>query len=155
MFLKYLLILTMMMGISTTAMAAGSSSSSSSPSTSQSSYAAAEKAVKAGKYKKAVKLLNKEVKRDAHNADAWNYLGFSNRKLKKYDASLAAYKKALAIDPKHRGANEYLGELYLQTDKVAKAKTQLATLKKICKSHCEEYDDLKQAIAVYEANHGS
>jgi tetratricopeptide (TPR) repeat protein len=153
MFLKYLLILTMTMtmGISTTAMAAGSSSSSSSPS----SYATAEKAVKAGNYKKAVKLLNKEVKRDANNADAWNYLGYSNRKLKNYDASLAAYKKALAIDPKHRGANEYLGELYLQTDKVAKAKTQLATLGKICKSDCEEYDDLKQAIAVYEANHGS
>jgi tetratricopeptide (TPR) repeat protein len=154
MFLKYLLILAMTVGVPTTVMAAGSSSSSSSTSNA-SSYATAEKAVKAGKYKKAVKLLNKEVKRDANNADAWNYLGFSNRKLKKYDASLAAYKKALAINPKHRGANEYLGELYLQTDKVANAKTQLATLKKICRSGCEEYDDLKQAIAVYEVNHGS
>lgn len=151
MFLKYLLILMMTTGVSTIAMAAGSSSSSSSPS----SYATAEKAVKSGDYKKAAKLLNKEVKRDANNADAWNYLGFSNRKLKNYDASLAAYKKALTIDPKHRGANEYLGELYLQTDKVAKAKTQLATLGKICNSSCEEFDDLKQAIAVYEANHGS
>jgi tetratricopeptide (TPR) repeat protein len=151
MFLKYLLILTMTIGIPVTAMAAGSSSSSYQPS----SFATAEKAVKAGKYKRAVKLFNKEVKRDATNADAWNYLGFSNRKLQNYDASLVAYKKALAINPKHLGANEYLGELYLQTDKVAKAKTQLAALGQICGSGCEELNDLKQAIAVYEANHGS
>lgn len=151
MFIKYLLIFTMATGFATTAMAAGSSSSSSSPS----KFSTAEKAVKAGKYANAIKLLKKVVKKDARNADAWNYLGFSNRKLEKYDASLVAYKNALAINPKHRGANEYLGELYLQTDKLAKAKTQLKTLGKICTSGCEELDDLKQAIATYEANHGS
>jgi tetratricopeptide (TPR) repeat protein len=151
MFIKFVFILALTTGFAATAMAAGSSSSSSSPT----KFSTAEKAVKDGKYANAIKLLKKVVKQDAQNADAWNYLGFSNRKLEKYDASLIAYKNALAINPKHRGANEYLGELYLQTDKLVKAKTQLETLGKICASGCEEYDDLKQAIAAYEANNGS
>ena len=83
-------------------------------------------------------------------ADAWNYLGLSNRKLKKFDKALNAYQKALAIDPNHRGANEYLGELYLQTNDLANARKRLIKLDDICTFGCEEYDDLKDAIAAYE-----
>jgi len=151
MFIKYVVVLAVTTSFSTAAIAAGSSSSSSK----QSSFTIAENAVKAGNYKRAIRLFEKEVKQNAQNADAWNYLGFSNRKLKHFDASLAAYNKALAINPGHRGANEYLGELYLQTGKLTNAKNQLKTLGRICTFGCEEYDDLKQAIAVYEANHSS
>jgi len=58
----------------------------------------------------------------------------------------------LAIDPEHRGANEYLGELYLQTNDLAKAKERLNKLDDICYFGCEEFDDLKSAIAAYENN---
>ncbi len=85
------------------------------------------------------------------NADAWNFIGFSHRKLKNFDRALPAYKQALAIDPKHRGANEYLGELYLQIGDLAKAKKRLEKLDDICSFGCEEYNDLKAAIEAYES----
>jgi len=136
--------------LASTAMAAGSSSSSTQPRDSY--YDQGVKAVKSANYKKAVKLFNKVVAIEPTDADAWNYLGFSNRKLKNFDLALSAYQKALAIDPKHRGANEYLGELYLQTDDLAKAKERLKKLDDICTFGCEEFDDLKAAITAYENN---
>ena len=69
------------------------------------------------------------------------------------DQALDAYQKALAIDPEHLGANEYLGELYLQTGDLAKAKERLETLDDVCIFGCDEFDDLKQAIKAYEASH--
>ena len=95
-------------------------------------------------------MLESVVKAEPRNADAWNYIGFSHRKLEQYDKALAAYNKALAIDPKHRGAREYLGELYLMTGNVAKAEAQLRKLDGICTFGCEEYDDLKAAIAKHK-----
>jgi len=109
-------------------------------------YAAAEGAVKAGKYADAIPLLQKVVARDPRNADAWNYLGFSNRKLGKFSEALADYEKALAINPDHLGANEYLGELYLQTGDMPKAEERLAKLDRLCTFGCEEYRALKSAI---------
>ena len=85
------------------------------------------------------------------NADAWDYIGLSQRKLKKFDQALGAYRKALAIDPGHRGANEYLGELFLQTGDLAKAEERLKKLDDICTFGCEEYDDLKAAIKAYKS----
>lgn len=82
------------------------------------------------------------------NADGFNLLGYSYRHLKRYDESLAAYNKALALDPRHRGAHEYIGEAYLQLGQLDKAKVHLDALDKICKISCEEYRDLKKA---YEA----
>lgn len=110
-------------------------------------YAAAEQAFKAGKYAAAVPLLEKVVARDPKNADAWNRLGFSNRKLGKYPAALADYEKALSINPDHLGANEYLGELYLETGDMPKAEERLAKLDQLCTFGCEEYRALKAAIA--------
>ncbi len=91
------------------------------------------------------------VSANPHDANAWNFIGFSHRKLNRFDQALAAYKKALAIEPNHRGANEYLGELYLQTGKLQKAKERLRILDSACFFGCEEYDDLKVAIASYES----
>jgi tetratricopeptide (TPR) repeat protein len=81
------------------------------------------------------------------SADGFNLLGYSLRNQKKYDESLLAYKQALTLDPKHRGAHEYIGIAYVQMGQLDKAKEHLASLDKICPFSCEEYRDLKKAIA--------
>ena len=97
-----------------------------------------------------------ELKRlnDAGNADWNNLMGYSLRKAPTPDFAGAEkfYDEALRIDPKHRGALEYSGELYLQTGDLAKAEQRLATLDKECTFGCEEYSDLKKAIAQYKAS---
>ena len=98
------------------------------------------------KYKKAEnKLIALEVK-FPQNADVQNYLGFVSRKMNKLGKSDAYYKKALQIDPMHKGALEYQGELFLQYKNVEKAKANLKLLERICGVNCEEYKDLKKAI---------
>jgi len=81
------------------------------------------------------------------SADGFNLLGYSLRNQKKYDESLVAYKQALTLDPKHKGAHEYIGIAYIQMGQIDKAKEHLASLDKICTFSCEEYRDLKKAIA--------
>lgn len=126
---------------------AGSSGGSRSVTTAKDAdYQAAEQAVKAQNFNVAIPLLQKVVQHNPMNADAWNYLGFSNRKLGNFPEALADYEKALAIDPDHLGANEYLGELYLQTGDMPKAQERLAKLDKLCTFGCEEYRALKAAI---------
>lgn len=130
--------------------AAGSSSSSKRPPPPPSDYNTAVKAVRSGDYATAIRLLEKVVTRNARNADAYNYLGFSHRKLGNFDKAFGFYRRALAIDPEHKGAHEYIGETYLAVNDVAKAKEHLAKLDKICWLGCDEYDDLKKAIAQYK-----
>lgn len=147
------LLITLIAGfvLATGVWAAGSSSSSSTPRISKTdTYDRAVRAVDSGDFQRAVSLLQDVVASDARNADAWNYLGFSHRKLERYDDAFAAYQKALAIDPNHRGANEYLGELYLDMGNLPKAKERLQRLDKVCTFGCEEYDDLKAAIKAYK-----
>jgi tetratricopeptide (TPR) repeat protein len=97
-----------------------------------------------------------ELKRvnDTGSADWNNLMGYSLRKGPTPDFAGAEkfYNEALRIDPRHRGALEYSGELYLQTGDLARAEQRLATLDKLCTFGCEEYDDLKKAIARYKAN---
>ena len=119
-------------------------------------FGKAEYMIKAGRYDEAIPLLKNVVAKNARDADAWNYLGFASRKLGKSAEALDYYNKALAIDPKHKGAHEYLGELYLQTKNPAKAQEQLVILQGLCTGGCEEVEDLQQAIADYKAaNPGS
>lgn len=80
-----------------------------------------------------------------------NLLGYSNRKLKRYDLALAYYQKALELQPKHRGANNYVGHLYLETGRLEQARERLAVLDQACTFGCKEYSDLQQAIAGYPA----
>jgi tetratricopeptide (TPR) repeat protein len=109
-------------------------------------YSSGVNKVKQKDFQGAIDLLNQVVLRDPKNANAWNYIGFSDRMLGKYDESLAAYEKALAIEPDHIGANEYLGELYVQTGHPEKARQQLAVLDRLCGENCDEFKQLKGAI---------
>jgi Flp pilus assembly protein TadD len=95
------------------------------------------------------------VQQDADNADAWNYLGFAYRNLQRFDKAFAAYNQALLIDSDHDGANEYLGELYLMVGDLDSAEQQLQVLDDNCTFSCDEYNELKDAIAQYKAEHGS
>jgi Flp pilus assembly protein TadD len=81
-----------------------------------------------------------------NNADINNLLGYSARNLKQYKPAATYYAKALKIDPKHLGALEYQGELFMLTKKTSDAKKNLAKLKSLCGVSCEEYLDLKKAI---------
>ena len=82
-----------------------------------------------------------------HHADVYNLMGFSLRKTGDYSQAYTFYRKALDFDPRHKGALEYLGELYVETGQVEKAREHVVLLKKLCPSGCEELEDLEQAIA--------
>lgn len=84
--------------------------------------------------------------RDHDNADVFNLLGFSLRKTGDYTRALTYYEKALALDPNHKGALEYLGELYVETKQPDKAREQLAVLVRLCPKGCEERGDLEEAM---------
>ena len=107
-----------------------------------------------GRFEDALAELEELIAENDANADAWNLVGFSYRKLGKYDLSLDGYSRALAIDPRHTEAIEYLGELYLALDDLEQAERQLAKLRDICGSGCEEFDELKEAVARYKAAKG-
>ena len=85
--------------------------------------------------------------RSGPHPDVLTYQGFANRKLHNYDVAISYYSAALKLDPDHRGANEYLGEYYVETGQMAKAKAQLVTLDRICKFGCEEAEELRRWIA--------
>jgi len=111
----------------------------------------AEKAVKAKDYNKAIGLLNRVVADSPKNADAYNYLGYSHRKLGNRDQALTYYNHALYLDPNHRGALEYSGELYLDMSDLPKAEEQLAKLARVCGPRCSEYQELQGEIAKFKA----
>ena len=126
----------------------GGSSSSSSDSTSGPSMADARALVKAQKWKSAISMLKTIVADDSRNADALNLLGFSLRKSGDMKNAEGFYLKALKLNPRHKGANEYLGELYVETGRLDKARDRLETLAKLCgNTTCEEYEDLEKVIA--------
>ena len=100
-----------------------------------------EKAQK--RYAKAQKLLIKSNKKKPLQADTLNYLGFTTRKLGDYEGGEKFYLQGLQIDPNHNGINEYLGELYVTTNRMDMAKERLEVLK-TC--NCEEYEELKEII---------
>jgi len=118
-------------------------------------YTGAVKAIKAGDYPSAIRLLQGVVARDGQNADAYNWLAYATRKNGDATAAIPIYEKALAIDPKHRGAHEYIGEAYLALGDLPKAKLHLKTLDGLCFFSCEEYRDLKKAVEAYEKSAGS
>jgi Flp pilus assembly protein TadD len=88
----------------------------------------------------------RDLAEDHQQADVYNLLGFTLRKTGDFQTSLTYYTKALELQPDHKGAREYLGELYVETGNMDKAKEQLATLKQLCPSGCEELEDLQKAI---------
>jgi tetratricopeptide (TPR) repeat protein len=113
-------------------------------------YAKAEKAIEAKDWTTAIDLLTQVVARDEKNADVYNYLGYAERNRGNLDIAFKYYDRALALNPKHRGVHEYLGEAYLLTGNLPKAEEQLAALDKLCFFSCSEYRELKEKIAGYK-----
>ena len=153
---KIILTLSIAFFITTNVFAAGSSSSGSSSTKTNYDKAvvhiiSAKKDEKKGKlekaqksYAKAQKLLIKSNEKKPGKADTLNYLGFTTRKLGDFENGEKYYLQGLAIDPKHKGINEYLGELYVATNRHNLAVERLEVLKDC---GCEEYDQLKAVIA--------
>jgi Flp pilus assembly protein TadD len=114
-------------------------------------YAAGKQAIDAKDWSAAIKSLNSAALRDTRNADIQNYLGYAYRNAGQLDLAFRHYQRALQLNPRHRGAHEYVGEAYLIVHNLAKAEEHLATLHKICLIPCEEYADLKKKIAEYRS----
>tara|TARA_B110000263_G_scaffold227487_1_gene219854 strand:+ start:168 stop:653 length:486 start_codon:yes stop_codon:yes gene_type:complete len=148
----YILIFTLSLCLTNNLFSAGTSNTSS-----DSSYTKAYNLIKSAKkyekkgktekaqkkYIKAQKLLLKSNKEKPLQADTLNYLGFTNRKLGDYKKGEEYYLQGLQIDPSHKGINEYLGELYVVTNRIQLAKERLEVLK-AC--GCEEFKELKEII---------
>lgn len=116
-------------------------------------YKQAKELVDDDEYAKAIPLLQKSIQEKGEYADALNLLGYSNRKLGDKAKAMTYYTKALNLEPNHLGANEYMGELYLEMNDLPKAQERLAVLKKAC-GDCDEYEDLEDEINDYKEEHG-
>lgn len=108
-----------------------------------------------GKFEQAIQKLDAALADDPEDADLLNLVAYSHRQLKRYEVALNYYHKALAIEPDHRGANEYLGELHLHLGQLDKALERLAVLDADCFFGCKEYDMLEAAIEEYRKDNGS
>ena len=102
--------------------------------------------IKAKDFKAAIAELTPMLETHQH-ADVYNLMGFSLRKSGDPKQAYTFYRKALDFDPEHKGALEYLGELYVETGQVDKARENVVLLKKLCPGGCEELADLEQAVA--------
>ena len=152
---KFILIFIIIFGFANYSFSAGSSDNSSSKTKSNYEKAvtlikSAKKYDKKGKadkaekrYKKALKLLLVSNKKKPNNPDTLNYLGFTSRKLGDFEKGEIYYLEGLAIEPNHVGINEYLGELYVATNRIKLAKERLNVL---INCNCEEYKELKEII---------
>ena len=153
---KLIYTLLIIIALNSNSFSAGTSSDNdSSPKVSD--YTKAKKLVKAAKkyekkgkiekaqkrYAKAQKLLLKSNKKKPLQADTLNYLGFTTRKLGDYEKGEEFYLQGLQIEPNHNGINEYLGELYIVTNRMDLAKERLEVLKSC---DCKEYKQLKEII---------
>ena len=158
--MKKILVLLFVLSLNNQVFSAGGDSGGSSSSSGSSATTLYDQAVKlikrAGKlekkdkgekakklYSQAFKKLNKAYKTDKKNPDILNYMGFTSRKTGNFKEAENYYLAGLNLDPKHNGINEYLGELYVQTNRIDKANERLAVLKNC---DCEEYQDLELII---------
>lgn len=120
----------------------------------QDPLAAARAAIDKSDWPRAIELLKAQTTSNPRDADAFNLLGFSQRNAGDIPSALVSYEKALALDPNHKGAHEYLGETYLKLHDVPKAEAQRNRLQVLCPLGCEELDDLNKAIAAYKKSSG-
>ena len=117
-------------------------------------YEQAVELVEAAEYREAIEVLQTLNREGPGNADVLNMLGFAHRKVGRVERAFDHYREALALEPRHLGANEYLGELYLETGELEKAEERLGELAAACPSGCEERNELSEAIAAYRKAHG-
>ncbi len=117
--------------------------------------ASARTAIAAKDWNLAIFELSTAAREEPLNADVHNLLGYSYRKRATPDITKAFehYYTALKIDPRHKGAHEYIGEAFLMEKRLREAERHLAELEKICGNRtCEEYADLSKSIAAYKAH---
>ncbi|MBR1156905.1 tetratricopeptide repeat protein [Bradyrhizobium sp. JYMT SZCCT0428] len=112
-------------------------------------FKAGKKALGVANWNAAVAAFELAALRDPTNADIQNYIGYAYRRLHQMGPAIGHYHKALMLNPRHRSAHEHLGEAYLVLGEPARAQQILAALENLCLIPCEEYNDLKQAIAAY------
>ncbi len=116
-------------------------------------YKQAEDLIDDEEYAQAVPLLQQSIQQKGEYADALNLLGYANRKLGDKAKAMTYYTKALNMEPNHLGANEYMGELYLEMNYQSKSEERLDVLKTAC-GDCDEFDDLEDEIEDYKEEHG-
>jgi len=112
-------------------------------------FKAGKKALAAGDWNGAIAAFELAALRDPLNADIQNYIGYAYRRLRQLGPAIGHYQRALTLNPRHRGAHEHLGEAYLVLGEPAKTEQLLVALGNLCLIPCEEYDDLKRALAAY------
>ena len=117
---------------------------------SSSDYSTAMRLIRHEQYADAIPHLLIALVDKPNDADILNELGFTKRMVGDYPASLSYYQRALAQKPDHRGAHEYLGELYLDLHDPVSAQKELDTLTSLCPSGCDERDTLAKSIAAYQ-----
>jgi tetratricopeptide (TPR) repeat protein len=113
-------------------------------------FKAGKRALGAEDWNGAIAALELAALRDPLNADIQNYIGYAYRRLRQLGPAIGHYQQALMRNPRHRSAHEHLGEAYLVLGDSVKAEQLLAALENLCLIPCEEYDDLKRAIARYK-----
>ena len=118
-------------------------------------YAAGKQALDRKDWAEAARRFKQAALRDPDNADLQNYLGYSYRHLGQLDTAFAYYRRALELNPRHRGAHEYVGEAYLMVGDLPRAEEHLTALRKICLLPCEELGDLEREIAAYKKKAGA
>ena len=118
-------------------------------------YTAGRQAMEKKDWREAARRFNQAALRAPDNADIHNFLGFAYRNLGQLDLAFRHYGRALELNPRHRGAHEYIGEAYLMVNNLAKAQEHVAALERICLLPCEELDDLRREIAAYRKKHAN
>lgn len=111
--------------------------------------AAGRKAIEAKKWTVAIEALSSAALRDPANADIQNWLGYAHRNAGNLPQAFEHYGRALKLNPRHRGAHEYVGEAYLSSGRPEKAEEHLKALQAICVLPCEQLNDLKEKIERY------
>lgn len=141
---------TILMYALNSAIAAGSVSSNETETkaTHSKEYYKATKLIKANNFKDAIILLETLVTKNPEDADIHNYLGFSFRKTGNLNKSSYHYERALNINPKHLGALEYQGELFITLGQIDEAKANLDRIDAICFTQCKELRELREAINI-------
>lgn len=142
----------LLLGGPAAAMAPGPAPASAPVTAADPDYVKANELLADERYAEAVVMLEKVIERDPDNADAFSQLGFASRKTRTWAKSEMYYAKALALNPRHEQAIEYMGELYLETGRPELARTMLDKLVKLCPEGCEARTELEIAFEEFNRN---
>ena len=112
----------------------------------QAAYLSVVQLINSERFEQAIEELRKLTTAIGPHPDVLNYLGYAHRRLRQFERAQFYYEQALTLDPLHRGANEYLGEMWVELGRVEEARARLAVLDEACPFGCAEYEDLKRLI---------